>query len=270
MTEERYKLRAWWNSRPLAAQQCAERFCSFVNELAEFDPIFGAWLRDYQPSAKPCFPVPLGANDAETFIGKAQARYDSPPGQVWPEMGYQIFGWNSGSLAYRGHDSYIASTALSIGSFGRDEAHRNRVEISISNRRIATNAPWRASELRPLLKLVLRVWAPRELSVDCYRYQRFWPSVSDKSYEPPKIQLPPGAELIGRADQSVLLPWVGWLTYLPADLATKVTIPEDIEVERLDDGGIIATLCDEPFTIDNPVHMARARAMETAIRPVQT
>ena len=50
----------------------------------------------------------------------------------------------------------------------------------------------------------------------------------------------------------------------------KVTIPDGLDVERLDDGSIIVSLREEPFTIDNPEHMARARALEAAIRPIQT
>jgi hypothetical protein len=120
------------------------------------------------------------------------------------------------------------------------------------------------------MKLVARIWRPRELSIDCWRYRTFAARIPDKRYEPRKMKLPPGAKIVWPTGERVLFPWVGWLTYLPPDLATKVTIPRDIEVERLDDGGIVATLCEEPFTIDNPMHMARAREMEAAIRPVQS
>jgi hypothetical protein len=156
MSEEQYQLNAWWNSRPLTVPQCAEQFRTFVNALAEFDPIFSSWRRDYRASAKPCFAVPLGAEKALQFVEKAQARYDRPADRLWPEMGYRIFGWNGGPPEHRGRESNIASVGLTIGSFGQDEAHRNHILLDISRRRIATGAPWRASELRPLMKLMLR------------------------------------------------------------------------------------------------------------------
>ena len=93
------------------------------------------------------------------------------------------------------------------------------------------------------------------MSIDSDRYANSIPEVEDSSWA------------MGRRR---LLPWVGWLTYLPADLAAKTTIPPEIAVERLDDGGIIAALCEEPFRVDNPEHLARARAMEAAIRPIQS
>ncbi len=120
------------------------------------------------------------------------------------------------------------------------------------------------------MKLAIDSWDAREASIDCNRYEELRPMVRIERFERPKTVLPPGAIFLNPDGETLLCPWVGWLTYLPADLAAKVTIPGDIEVERLDDGGIIATLCDEPFTIDNPVHMARARALEAAIRPVQS
>jgi hypothetical protein len=254
MTQERYELRAWWNSRPLTVPQCAEQFRAFVNALAEFDPVFSSWLRSSGASANACFSVPLGAEEALQFVMKARARYDSPPDRLWPEMGYRVFGWNGGPPEYRGRRAFMGGASLQVGAFGRDQAHRNYIILNISETRIGAKAPWTASELRPLMKLVLSIWAPRELSVDCQRYDAFVPEVEDKA---------------NATGSRRLLPWVGWLTYLPADLAAKVAIPPDIGVERLDDGGIIATLCEEPFTIDDPVHMARARAMEAAIRPVQ-
>jgi hypothetical protein len=255
MSEERYELRAWWNSRPLDVAQCAKQFRAFVDTLAEFDPIFSSWLRSSAPSAHPWFAVPLGADEALQFATKARARYDSPPDRLWPEMGYRVFGWNGGPPEYRGRKAFMASASLQVGAFGRDQAHRNYIILNLSQTRIATNAPWTAGDLRALMKLVLRIWAPRELSVDCQGYDAFVPEIEDKT---------------NATGSRRLLPWVGWLTYLPADLAAKVAIPPEIGVERLDDGGLIATLSEEPFTVDDPVHMARARAMEAAIRPVQS
>jgi hypothetical protein len=101
------------------------------------------------------------------------------------------------------------------------------------------------------------------------RYNDFKATAPDPNYKPRTEPLPPGAVLPTTGDK-LLVPWVGWLTYLPADLAAKVSIPPDIAVERLGDGGIIATLSEEPFTIDDPVHMARAKAMEAAIRPIRS
>ena len=272
MTIERYKLRAWWGERRETIPGCAESFRAFVNALPGIDPIFLNWLSG-KPRIRPLFPVPISLDDATRFVERNQARYDSPR-RVWPERGYRLSGWNAGPPGTAPPDApqnadFVGSTRVRTGGYASQNPHHNSVEIVLSKKRLKTRQPWLASELRPLMKLVLSVWRPRELSVDCNRYFDFKPSVADPRYAPTKRVLPPGAVLLTTGDR-LLLPWVGWLTYLPADLAAKVTLPSDIEVERLGDGGIIATLCEEPFTIDNPVHMARARAMEAAIRTVQT
>ena len=243
MIDETYDLHAWWGSRPLSVPQCAEVFRAFVNALAEFDPVFSSWLHS-RPSDKPYFDVPLDPAEAARLMEKAQSRYDLPSDRLWPELGYVMGARNSGPPQYYRRDQYAAATGLNVGCYGTDEEHRNRVEIRVSKRRIATDRPWRASELCPLMKLVNCIWQPRELSIDCWRYGKFAARIPDKRYEPRKMKLPPGAKIFWPTGERVLFPWVGWLTYLP--------------------------LCDEPFTIDNPVHMARARAMEAAIRPVQS
>ena len=64
-------------------------------------------------------------------------------------------------------------------------------------------------------------------------------------------------------------PWAGWLTYLSSPRSLLVTPPEDAKAERFADGGLLVTLCEEPFDVDNPQHMAVADEMQRALRPVQ-
>jgi hypothetical protein len=61
----------------------------------------------------------------------------------------------------------------------------------------------------------------------------------------------------------------GWLTYVAFPYSLRLNPPRDVEVERLAGAGLLATLCEEPFDIDNPRHMALADEMQTAILPVK-
>ncbi|MGD0565434.1 MAG: Imm52 family immunity protein [Roseiarcus sp.] len=269
MSDESYRLAAWWGSRQITIEQFADDFGAFLNTLPEIDSIFLSWL-NYRPSDKPRFPVPMAHEDTICAATKAQSRYDKPKDKIWPEMGFHLSGRHAGSPEYFRRPEFEMSTIVWAGAYGGNNPHCNHVEIQIGTKRISTGQPWRASELIPLMKLVLRIWQPREMSVDCWRYGDLRASVPDAVGAARHAALSPRLQLLNPLQDRTLLPWVGWLTYLPADLAAKVTIPGEIAVERLDDGGIIATLCDEPFTIDNPIHTARARAMEAAIRPVQS
>lgn len=267
MTEESYTLHAYWNARAMSVQECAETWRRYFNALPAVDPIFESWLPS-APEGESDSSVPIDLDRALRLATKAQARYDHPK-TIWPEMGFSIIGNHFGRTQFHARPECFMKTAMHVGAHARSNPHCNDLNVWIAAKRIATNQPWRASELIPLMKVVLRIWQPREMSVDCWRYGDLRASVPDAGFAAHHKTLPPRLQLLNPLRERPLAPWVGWLTYLPADLAAKVKIPADIEVERLDDGGIIATLCDEPFTIDNPAHMARARAMEAAIRPMQ-
>jgi len=67
-----------------------------------------------------------------------------------------------------------------------------------------------------------------------------------------------------------LRPWIGWITYLPPDLAAKAKYPADVEVETLPDGATLVTLCEEPFGKTDAEGLARLHALEAALRPIQS
>ena len=68
----------------------------------------------------------------------------------------------------------------------------------------------------------------------------------------------------------ILEPRIGWITYLPPDLAARAKYPADVEVETLDDGAALVTLCEEPFGKGDAEGLARLHALEAALRPIQS
>ncbi len=67
-----------------------------------------------------------------------------------------------------------------------------------------------------------------------------------------------------------LKPWIGWITYLPPDLASRAQYPADVQVETLDDGAALVTLCEKPFEKSDAEGMASLHALEAALRPIQS
>lgn len=61
---------------------------------------------------------------------------------------------------------------------------------------------------------------------------------------------------------------VSWLSYIGPRLASQVTPPAGIAVERRPDGGVLMAAATEPFDAGNPAHMAAARAIEQAVLPL--
>ena len=84
-------------------------------------------------------------------------------------------------------------------------------------------------------------------------------------YDSPKIPDPTWA-----AGERTLRPWIGWITYLPANLAARAKYPAGVEVETLEDGAALVTLCEEPFEKKDVEGMARLHALEAALRPIQS
>jgi hypothetical protein len=58
---------------------------------------------------------------------------------------------------------------------------------------------------------------------------------------------------------------LSWMVYLSAPLARQITVPADIVVERLTDGGLILIAAEETFDVANPDHVARARSIVKAM-----
>jgi hypothetical protein len=61
---------------------------------------------------------------------------------------------------------------------------------------------------------------------------------------------------------------LSWMVYLSAPLAQKITLPADVLVERLADGGLIMIAAEETFEVANPDHLARARSILSTVEPL--
>ncbi len=54
------------------------------------------------------------------------------------------------------------------------------------------------------------------------------------------------------------------------DLAARAKYPAGVEVETLDDGAALVTLCEEPLEKTDAEGMARLHALEAALCPIQS
>jgi hypothetical protein len=246
------KLNLWWESRDPSQADDAGRLCRFVNGLPDFDPIYRSWLKSPK-TKKETVPVPLSEAMAKQLLIDNVGQYDAPPGP-WPELGSYVWGGHAGPPPYDFRKSSYADTDCNVGAFGRHATiYPNYVFMRLSSVRPSTGRAWRASELRPLMKFAREVWNPAEM---CTIFS---------FYSPPKIPDPSFA-----AGERVLQPRIGWITYLPADLAARAKYPADVEVEALEDGAALVTLCEEPFGKTDAEGLARLHALEAALRPIQS
>ena len=245
------ELNLWWQPRDPSQADDARRLSRFVTGLPDFDPIYRSWLESPK-TRKETVPVPLSEAEAKQLLIDNIGQYDAPPGP-WPELGSYIWGGHAGPPPYDFRKSSTAGTRCRIGAFGPPAINRNHIFMRLSELRPSTGRPWRASQLRPLMKFAREVWNPAEM---CAMFS---------FYNPPKIPDPTWA-----AGERQLRPWIGWITYLPPDLAARAKYPADVEVEALEDGAALVTLCEEPFGKTDAEGLARLHALEAALRPIQS
>jgi hypothetical protein len=249
---DRPELNLWWEAREPAQADDARRLSRFVTGLPDFDPIYQSWLKSPK-TRKETVPVPLSEAEAKQLLVDNMAHYDVG-NRPWPEQGSHVWGGHAGPPPYDFRESSYADTDCHVGAFGRHASiYPNYVFMRLSNLRPSAGRPWRASELRPLMKFAREIWNPAEM---CAMFS---------FYDPPKIADPTWA-----AGERRLRPWIGWITYLPPDLASRAKYPADVEVETLEDGAALVTLCEEPFEKTDAEGMARLHALESALRPIQS
>ena len=241
-----------WEPRDPSQADDAGRLSEFISGLPNFDSIYQSWL--LSPTSKEeTTPVPLSAGEAQRLLIDNMVRGDFT-GDPLPGFGSHIWGGHAGPPPYDFRKSSYADTHCHVGVFGRQAAATpNHIFMRLSALRPSTGRPWRASELRPLMKFARKIWSPAEMCA------------KSPFYGPLKIPDPTWA-----AGERPLKPEVGWITYLPTDLASRAKYPADVEVEALEDGAALVTLCEEPFEKDDAEGMARLHALEAALRPIQS
>ncbi|MBV8472217.1 MAG: immunity 52 family protein [Hyphomicrobiales bacterium] len=248
------ELNLWWGSRDPSQADDARRLAQFISGLPDFDPIYRSWLNS-RATKEQKVPVPLSEIQAKQLLidNVTQRELDAGP---WPELGSDIWGGHAGPPPYDFRTSSYADTHCSVGAFGRHATvYPNNVFMRLSKLRPSTGRPWRASELRPLMKFAREIWKPAEMCAMFSFYILDLPMVPDPTWA---------------AGERLLRPWIGWITYLPPNLAARANYPADVEVDSLEDGAALVTLCEEPFEKTDAEGLARLHALEAALRPLQS
>jgi hypothetical protein len=247
-------LNFWWESREPAQADDARRLSEFVTGLPGFDPIYQSWLNSPETKER-TVPVPLSEAEAKQILIDNVTRADFGGGPL-PEFGSHIWGGHAGPPPYDFRESSYADTRCHLGSYGPPAySTANKILMRLSALRRTTGRPWRASEVRPLMKFAREIWNPAEM---CAMFSFY---ILDLPRRPSPVR---GA--LGRA----LMPWIGWISYLPPDLAARAKYPADVEVETLHDGAVLVTLCEEPLEKTDAEGLARLHALEAALRPIQS
>jgi hypothetical protein len=243
----------WWEGRQVSQTDLAIQLRKFVNELPRYDPIYASWLKAPKAGTN-VVSVPTDDTEAKRMLIDNVAKYDD--GRPWPELGSRIWAGHAGTPPYDFRPTSYADTSGFVGASRLSPAMLtpNHIFMRLSEKRPSTGRPWRASELR-LMKFTRSVWNPSRMCAHFNFYTRNLPEIGDPTWA---------------AGKRSLQPWIGWITYLPPDLAARAKCPSDVDVDTLDDGAALVTLCEEPFDQTDTAALARLHALETALRPIQS
>jgi hypothetical protein len=263
-----------WEGREPAQADDARRLSQFVSGLPSFDSIYASWLKAPKTNSE-VFPVPLSENEAKAFLRENINRSDGDRSPMeWMGSFFSATG-HAGPPPYDFRNSSYARTSCAVGVFDLPDSLapkggiRNSIHMELSRLRSSTGQPWRASELCPLMKFARDIWRVREMEAYFDYYAGDFPKIVIGTTRV-KIGGIIGGTYREHELKRQLTPRIGWITYLPPDLAARAKYPADVEVETLDDGAALVTLCEEPFGKDDAQGLARLHALEAALRPLQS
>jgi hypothetical protein len=242
MSHERFKISVEWENRRESPKDCAERLRRMIAALSKVHPLLAQWFTDAEKKGGLTVapkPLPTSIDELATIFQEATTRKDA--GALWPELGYHVTAWN-------GIDGPCGVVLKALpGSYGDWRKLPNSSDLEFQPRQPSNTDLIGAEVLRSAL-LSMMAWDPICGTVSTWDY---W----DKRFPPPQ-HWP-----IFRS---------GWMTYLSAPYARKVTPPPSAITELVAGGGILMLATNEPFTIDNPKHVAVADAIQACLEPLQS
>lgn len=232
MSAEHYQIWAYWRPRAETAQSLAHSLAQMFVGLAATHPVFARWNQKADTRKKanaPFCSMPPRAKEL-TEICKPLLEEHS------------VAAWNG--IDHPRGISFHAQTGFDGKELLLRFSNTLHMDFPVLNNKNADFLT--ASILQRALLSVVAAWQPD------------WASVSSSSYW-------------DRMAASNEFPIIrsGWMTYLSAPYAQKVTPPPEAIVIRPPGGGILVLATDEPFTVNNPAHVTAADAIQRALEPLQ-
>jgi hypothetical protein len=237
-----FKLFAAWGPRADDARACAARLARMLEELAKAHPAFARWneqgRRPTQWNRPFCAMLPRIDELTAIFERKPQPRVHGR------DRGYSASAWNGLNNSYGLWFMILCGDGNNPSSM----YFPNSVSMEMSARD-AENADLTSAEtMRAVLLAVVAGWDPAWAEVTDWRYKN-------------ALKNPEGRP--GPPFRS------GWMAYLSAPYAQRISPPPEAIVEPVPGGGLLLLSTREPFDAENPAHVAAADAIQLALEPIQ-
>ena len=229
-----YNIQSYWGPREETPESIANRYIRTVEALARIDPVFTPWW--------------YGGIEGKT-IPFDQARTRLPAliaenaGEEWgPREGYPFFGANSLDFNPRsiGLSGHAGSSLPPIGYGNSVDLGTVPADIQATDASIVTYDLFRSAMLA-----IIDAWDVTWCASFPTDIMTFWPPVGSGHH----FRL-------------------AWMTYVSPRFASLIRPPRGIESQAVAGGGVLMVATRERFDVTNTGHMAAARAIDTAMAPL--
>jgi hypothetical protein len=232
-----YRLIAYWGPRRESTAVLAPRMLRMLHGLADIDPLLAGW--QWVGKKKLVSMAELDVATAERLLQSRASSDDQ--GEPISGRGYSFY------LHTRWYEPSRLTLWGSIGVYLPSNLHDNNIQLDTNYLSAPDEAVIKVHIYKPALLFLAALWRANWACahpIDLYDLL-------------PRDRKRLDARLYG-----------GWITYLSAPFAAKITPPTSAIVERAPDGGLLMIATEETFRVDNPRHVAVAREIDAALAPL--
>jgi hypothetical protein len=250
MSNNSFHVESCWGPRQEDIEICAERLTKMLGVFARIHPAFAHWYYQGDTRAdanRPFCTMPPRIDELTQILKK---NMDEPG---FPQLGYWVHPWNGRD------DSYGIALETMVGKGRNHPLFPNDVNMQIHAADSSDRDFVNYRVMKTVLLAIATIWNPDWGGIAPPFYAKRWARKTPWPGEPVvkhwKSYYPPIS--------------AGWMTYLCADYARRITRPPGIEVEPVITGGCLLIATEETFDPDNPAHYTAADAIQDALLPLQ-
>ena len=236
-----YSVLAYWGPRRESPSACAPKMLRMFDALAKIDPMFGQLFWRDRKSGKP---VPVASLDVEGTARLLAQRQNlsEVTREPIPEFGYRFVATNELPWGPR----YLSIDGK-LGGYTTAAILANYVCLSTQPLHPENEGIINFRVFRSVVLALASIWNATWCRADPTDLLQVIPSV-DAVRRTPRIN-------------------GGWMTFLAAPFAAKITLPRSAKCEQTE-GGLLMVATEETFQVDNPEHVAVARDIDAALAPI--
>jgi hypothetical protein len=228
-----FNVGAYWKARKETVHACADRLVRFLKALASCDPLFAAWYK-LGKSRRQAKQVEIDFKNKDCLLDlldRGRHRKDIGKG-VMEDLGFSVGMWNGGET------TKMVGLSITCGLYS--------TVPGLGGNCVVINLPEELGDLREAERMasvligVVKCWEPDWAGVISRK------SRNTRNFVPGK-------------------PFVDWMLYGSNKLMPNPKVPEPSLVIPVDALGSLIIVQQEPVEANNPIHLQRVKAVESAL-----